>query len=242
MDSLVFLALKKINAGTILPGGIGIGLLLIALSHRSIERWKGNRAILLAWQSGCAIFFCWLASLAIFVGWNLSVSQHDDARQEATPYLVVLGAGLQGKTPSATLQFRLEKVLQILRDNQNIKVIVSGGKGTNEEISEAEAMQAYLVRQGLLIARITLEDRSTSTIENLQFSRRLLEIAGVNLAVTPVGIVTSDFHVMRARRIALQAGYQHAWIAVAPVPWWIRPNSWLREYFSVGLAMMTGRF
>ena len=242
IDSIVLVALGKINAGTIIPAVIGLGFLLIAFFHRTIERGQQNATFRRAWAGACWLFAFWLLSVAAFVAWNLSTTPGADAIPEETSYLVVLGAGLQGLEPSPTLQFRLDKAIEISRTHPQMKVIVSGGQGANEAIAEAEAMRAYLLRQGLPEARIMRENRSRTTVENLRFSALLLEQAGVKLATTPVGIVTSDYHSLRARRIARLAGYRQAWIAGAPVPWWIAPNSWLREYFAVLWGALGERF
>ena len=242
LDSVVLLAFKKINAGTILPGCIGLGLLLIAFAYKAIARWQRNKVFQRTWRVSWCLFFIWLVSLGIFVTWNISADHSDADIPEPSSFLVVLGAGLQGKEPSPTLKLRLDRALEIANKRPEIKVIVSGGKGNNEEISEAQAMQDYLVDQGLPASRIMREDRSTSTVENLRFSRLLLKNSGVDFSTTPIGIVTSNFHALRARRIALLEGYQKAWVAAAPVPWWILPNSWLREYFSTSWEIVAKRF
>jgi uncharacterized SAM-binding protein YcdF (DUF218 family) len=92
-------------------------------------------------------------------------------------------------------------------------------------------MADYLVARGISPQRLLREDRSTSTDENLRFSRQLLAAQGID-ANAPLLLVTSDFHVMRAERIARKAGLTAVTGVAAPTPLYLRYNAWLREYFA----------
>ena len=80
--------------------------------------------------------------------------------------IIVLGAGLKGDTPSLALERRLEKAAEYMNKNGNAIAIVSGGQGKGETISEAQAMENYLLNHGIREDRIIKEDNSTSTYEN----------------------------------------------------------------------------
>lgn len=110
-----------------------------------------------------------------------------------------------------------------------------------EEVSEAHAMQAYLSARGIAPERIWLEDASTSTEENLRYSRLLLAKHGIEVARQPVTIVTSDFHVFRSARLAARAGYTQPHLLPASTPLSILPNVWLREYLACLKAWATGQ-
>lgn len=118
--------------------------------------------------------------------------------------IIVLGAQIRGTTVTNSLERRLEKAIEYLSDNPGTVVIVSGGQGKEESITEAEAMAAYLTEHGIDRARILLEMKSTSTDENLRFSSELIDDIS-----KPVGIVTNNFHMYRAMRTAKKLGYQH---------------------------------
>jgi uncharacterized SAM-binding protein YcdF (DUF218 family) len=118
-----------------------------------------------------------------------------------TDYLIVLGAGLRGEQLSLTLQYRMDTALRYLKQHPDIPVIVSGGLGRNELITEATAMKRYLLKKGISENRILTEDQATSTYENLKFSKKLIP------ANSTVTIVTSDFHMFRARMLAAHLGY-----------------------------------
>ncbi len=119
-------------------------------------------------------------------------------------YIIVLGAAVYGETPSITLQNRLEGAVRYLTDNPKTKAVVSGGQGEGEAISEAECMRRYLTEADIDLSRILMEDRSTSTMENLTFSKAVIEADGGG--VDHVVIVSSGYHLYRAEKMASQLG------------------------------------
>lgn len=112
--------------------------------------------------------------------------------------IIVLGALVEGETPSPTLRYRLETAYQYLVAFPEVKAVVSGGQGNREDISEAEAMKRYLVSKGIAPERLVLEDASTDTYENLRNSFALLG----NDKKLKICVVTSDFHMFRAKLLA----------------------------------------
>ena len=94
--------------------------------------------------------------------------------------VIVLGCKVNGKNPSLMLSKRLEAAYEYLNENKNAVCIVSGGKGSNEEISEAQCMYNYLTEKGIASDRIIMEDESTTTSENLEFSKKIIEEKGYN--------------------------------------------------------------
>lgn len=130
--------------------------------------------------------------------------QLDVQKAESADVMIILGAGLNGDQVSERLKLRLDKALEALNLNPEMTVIVSGGKGGDEKISEAEAMKRYLIKAGIEEKRVIEEDKSTSTHENFLFSKPIID------AVEPSGqilIVTSDFHVFRSQMIAKSLGF-----------------------------------
>ena len=117
---------------------------------------------------------------------------------EPVSAVIVLGAGVNGETPSLTLRTRIDAAAAYLEEHPDVPVILSGGQGPGEAITEAECMRRALVRRGADESRLYPEERSTSTQENLRYSRAILEELGVDPAQR-VAIVTSDFHLCRAR-------------------------------------------
>lgn len=117
-------------------------------------------------------------------------------------YVVVLGAQVKKDAPSRALKKRLEKALEYAENNPETILILSGGQGSGEEITEAECMNRYLTERGISKDRLVLEERSTSTKENLEFSDELTGCAGAK-----TGILSNNFHVYRAVKLAEKQGY-----------------------------------
>lgn len=137
-------------------------------------------------------------------------------------YAIVLGAKVNGEIPSLSLLYRLESAADYAKRYPQVKLVLSGGQGKDEAISEAQAMYQYLIEQGIAKERLILEDRSTSTYENLQFTKKLLpEVAGVT-------IISSDFHLARARFLARQLGWESDVVA-AKTPEIVKMKVLIRE-------------
>lgn len=143
-------------------------------------------------------------------------------------YCIVLGAQWKGSGPSYVLQKRLDAALGYLNQNEGTMVIVSGGQGANEPISEAEGMKEYLIAAGIAEERIVMEDQSTNTNENLMNSSVYLDKENDRVVV-----VTNNFHLFRACGIASKQGYRHIeGLAAGSYPAML-PNNLLREFLGV---------
>lgn len=113
-------------------------------------------------------------------------------------YVIVLGAKVKpGGVPSLSLKNRLEEAVKYLNKYPHVKVIVSGGQGADEDRTEASVMLKYLQDNGIDTNRILVEDQSTSTYENLLFSKELLPTGTKRIT-----IVSNDFHLKRAKYLA----------------------------------------
>ena len=145
-----------------------------------------------------------LCALALLIVEIPIVKAAADRSKQDAPYVVVLGAAVYGTDPSITLQHRLEGAARYLDTNPQAKAVVSGGQGEGEDISEAECMRRYLVEHGIAADRILLEDRSTSTKENLAFSKEVIEADGGD--ASRIAIISSAYHLYRAKRMASALG------------------------------------
>ena len=150
-----------------------------------------GRRVLLALLAVGFAFFAVLEAMVVR-------GSRTDTSGEPVSAVIVLGAGVNGETPSLALRTRIDAAAAYLESHPDIPVVLSGGQGPGEAISEAECMRRALVRRGADEGRLWLEERSTSTRENLLYSRTLLEQMGVDLT-RRVAVVTSDFHLCRAR-------------------------------------------
>ena len=143
-------------------------------------------------------------------------------------YVIVLGAQVRGDKPSHNLVTRLRKACQYLEENKNTKVIVSGGKGPGENITEAEAMKRYLINRGIKEERIIMEDKSVNTDENIKFSKELISDKD-----SKVVIVTNNFHVYRGIKIAKKQALNNIKGLGSSIRWYTVPNLYLREAIAV---------
>ena len=231
LDTFFVLSLSGgINLGTILPAVIGVILVAWGLW----ENWvKANflRRHFLVFQKFIRFLFLLMVSTFLLVQ-VLLIMNTEDPFPEQVEYMIILGAGLNGEQMSWTLLERVNKGLQILQDNPYMKVVVSGGQGPGEAISEAEAMALYLEKNGIPSNRIIMETQSTSTMENFFNSRILLEEIEDFSFNGPVLIITSDFHMYRSKILAERNGLKPVGIPCY-TPWYIRPNVYLREYFAL---------
>ena len=150
-----------------------------------------------------------------------------DPQAPACPAAIVLGAQVNGQTPSRILRERLNQALEFAELNPGAVLILSGGQGSGERISEAEAMAHDLTARGVDPKRLLLEDRSTTTQENFRFSAALAREKGLEL--TDVCVITSEFHMARACYLAGQLGLTvHAYPAKTRL-WFYKMNYYVRE-------------
>ncbi len=228
-DTLVLLFYTNINIGTILPGIAGLVFVIYAGLKLWIYRERpiiGSRFVRNVLISGMVLA---AASFVLLEGIILYNSSSQEYKQ--TEYLVILGAAVRGETVSGTLKARLDKGVEYLERYPDCKVVVSGGQGYEEQISEAEAMERYLVSKGIAKERILLENRSTSTMENFKYTKQLLTEEGMD-ANPEITVITNDFHMFRAKLLAARNGFTAYGISCS-TPASVRVNNYIREYFGI---------
>ena len=114
--------------------------------------------------------------------------------------MIILGAKVNEDGISKTLKRRLDKAIEYYNTNKNINnIIVSGGQGSDEVVTEALAMKNYLVKNGVSEDKIIMEDKATTTLENIIFSKKIITDKNLKGKVL---IVTSDYHLFRGQFIA----------------------------------------
>lgn len=114
-------------------------------------------------------------------------------------YIIVLGHKLNNNKISNVLEYRLNKVLEY-SENNNCKIILSGGITSNNTISEAEVMKDYLVNNGINESRIILEDKSTDTVENIRNCKEYVD------SKSKIVVISSNYHIVRAKMICRLLG------------------------------------
>ena len=139
---------------------------------------------------------------------------HDDISGDPQ-VMVILGCQLHDWGPSVMLQDRLDKALEYLASHPDMTVVVSGGQGENEPAAEAQGMADYLADHGFARENIILETQSHNTHQNLVYSAKHLEEAGLDIK-DGVVIVSNGFHLTRAKMLAGRAGYENVSVLAAP--------------------------
>lgn len=239
-DALVLMAMGFFMVGVTVPAALGLVLCFLGMRwHRVRDGFYRMRWGAAAWRAGWLLLAAWVCSVGVF--WAV-LAQQVDALGQADPAaapqaIVVLGSGTPKGQPSPALRARLDTANALAAAHPQAWVVVSGGVDFGETLSEGEVMGNYLRQQGLDPARILQEERSTSTELNLQYSLPLLQAQGLGLD-SAVAVVTSDFHTLRAQRIARKMGYTRARAVAAPTPLYIRYNAWLREYFAMASSWL----
>lgn len=215
---------SNLNFGTLLVFALGTVLLLCGLFYQRL--WKWLRVAVL----------CGTAALVLLTAGLSAYGGRDHAADE-TDALVVLGCGVRGDRVSVGLARRLDKAIAWYDEHPDVLIVVSGGQGPQETVTEAEAMRRYLVSCGVPEEQILKEERATSTLENLQFSDALL------CARFPNGcraaLVTSSFHVFRAEQIARKLGLDWGHLG-APSKWYAVPMNNLRELCAIAHEVVRG--
>lgn len=204
-----------------------LGISLVLTFSKKGFQWMPKPVLVLVE----AVVVCGCLVFVVIEG--LIIAESVKQPQNEADYLIVLGAKVNGTTPSLILQYRINKAAEYMKKHPGTKAIVSGGQGADEGISEAEAMKNGLLSSGIATERILVEDQSTSTKENLDYSQKLLTEAGGSVKESKVIVVTTDFHVLRAVGIARKAGYGQVEGLAAKSVWYLIPTNYVREFMAV---------
>lgn len=186
-------------------------------------------------------------------------------RRRQYDYIIIHGAGLDGPRPTPLLAGRIDKALELWKkQHQHGKFVVSGGQGADEIVSEAQAMRDYLLEKGVSADAILMEDKSTTTWENLRYSLAIINAdratgvdATSSAAVASSGdvtttasdvsgtaasrddfttaVVTSDFHVFRCAEYAHNLGIKADGIG-SHTKGWYWPTAFIREFIAITKA------
>ncbi len=154
-------------------------------------------------------------------------------------YIVVLGAKVNGTNPSLSLSDRIAKAHQYLLAHPDAIAILSGGQGNDEEISEAECMYRNLTGKGIEPNRLWLEDKATSTWENLTFSLDLIE-QKTGTRPTQIGLISSEYHLFRAGLFAKDCGVEAVGIPARTSWTSLKINYFAREVAGVWHYILLG--
>lgn len=209
------------NAGTVMLFLFTFFILILSVDFKFKNHRKLYALIKIA---GCAYMLLCIAVSGIMISSIFNTPPNSDLT------LIVLGCQVKGTSPenayiSAMLQRRLDTALEYLRSRPDTPVIVSGGRGSDEPVSEAEAMRAYLLKNGISASQIYIENKSVSTVQNIEFSVKVMREN--NLPKT-AAIVTDGFHEYRAGVYCGRLGARHHAVPAKTELLYL-PVYWFRE-------------
>lgn len=223
IDGMIGAVTANFNIGFLTEMLAGLFCIAICVFWNKIKSWiKAVSLIAVAAVLCCALAIC-------LYGTRDTADYNEDV-------LIVLGAAVNGETPTRPLVKRLDTAVEYLNKNIDAKVVVTGGQGAQEHITEAEAMERYLVKHGIDENRIIKEEKATSTLENYIYSK---EIIDVSFPSAKIATVTNDFHIFRAKRLAKAAGLETSALH-AKTPLSGIAAMYLREMLAIAKLMVFG--
>lgn len=170
----------------------------------------------------------------------IAMSARTDAPDD-TRYVVVLGARVnENGEPSLSLLYRLQAALEFLEAHPDATAVLSGGQGPDEPMTEAACMRDWLVARGVDPARLVTEEASTNTGQNLEYSIALIRELGAD-PTQGCAVVSSSYHLYRAKLLAEQLGVQVSGIWAYPGNPVVALNYFIREAPAVWRLLLLGR-
>ncbi len=195
LNGVALFFVSNINFGNFLTVAVGAAVILVVALFKKLT--SVLRVIIICILIIAIVFSAFL----IVYGKSDTVTYKEDA-------IIVLGAAVHGKALSRSLKNRLDTAIKYNKSNPDALIIVSGGKGQGEDITEAEAMENYLLQNGVPQSCIIKEDAATSTYQNFLLSKAIIKEKIGNNA--NVAYITNEYHIMRAGLCAKQAGIDNA--------------------------------
>ncbi|MCL2514295.1 MAG: YdcF family protein [Oscillospiraceae bacterium] len=225
--AFVYLFFANFNFGVVIIGS-GAGVLIVyGLFFEKLIKIKwltcGISAI-------CAFFFIMAAFIGIYGN-----TDNADFNEDA---IIVLGAGIRGEQVTRTLAYRLNKAAEYSEKNPGAAIVVSGGRGAQENITEALAMEKYLISKGVPAEKIIKEERAASTYENFLYSKEILD--GLFEYPYKTAVATNSFHVFRAVKLAGKTGLAVTHCG-AKIDWYSVPVNYSRECLAVLKMLILGK-
>lgn len=206
---------------------VGLILIIYYISSRKIKEYFVLNKL---WNIMKIVFFI---GMAVFILIEGAIIMYPKKNIDNSDYVVILGAGLRGDSITATLRDRLNATIDYVnKSNFDGKIVVSGGQGPGESITEAEAMKKYLISNGIK-NNIIMEDKATNTFENFKFSKeKIKNITGNSIDNYKVKVITTDFHVLRSSILAKRNNYDNVTFYSSNTKWYLVPTLYAREFFA----------
>ncbi|MCH4184984.1 MAG: YdcF family protein [Eggerthellaceae bacterium] len=233
-NCIVLIRREGLSASTVLPGLCAIAIIALIVLFAYVLSSSPS-----LWLIACTFGLCsegayagiTFTAYALYSALYRRIPKHADYA-----YVIIHGAGLSGSEPTPLLAGRIDKGAEVWQAcSPDTKIIVSGGKGSDEVVSEAQAMETYLIEHYPIPREVIVkEDRSRTTMENLVYSKEIMDrLSGE----TPYrcAVVTSDYHVMRAAIYAHRQGIDADGIGSKTARYYV-PTAFIREFVAISKA------
>ncbi len=224
----------------ILNIGNGIGLLFFGclflwgvFQNKLIEKGRAHK-----WAKALrgVLITGYLAFTLLFAFESVLLVDAIKATPPTDATLIILGCSVNGETPSQMLRLRIDAAEKFMKENPSSTAVLSGGQGPGEDITEALCMYRELTERGISADRLYMEDRSTSTRENVAFSKEIILRENLN---TKVAVVSNNFHLYRASLSVKDAGLEfYSVSAFTPYP--LLATYVMREYMGILAQWVAG--
>ena len=221
--SVILSMMQNFDIGQIMILALGVMFTIYGLFYKRMERYAAFRIIK-------RIVIAAMCAEAVLVGFIAYSGVHDTVRYDEDA-VVVLGAGVHGDQISLPLMQRLDKALEYYERNPDAVMVVTGGKGFQETVTEAEAMERYLLSKGVKQESIIKEENATSTNENMKFSKEILDSRFDGSY--SIAVITNNFHIYRGVQIAKNEGFKDVTHLHAGLEWYNLMPCYLRESLAV---------
>lgn len=224
---VIICALSNLNLGVILTLFWGVFFLLWGIFYHKINESCTRSKVLKFFRAIVVSLICAELIFVLFIGVYGqvdNVSYDEDA-------VVVLGAGIHGDQVTLPLKLRLDKAIEYHRKNPEAIIVVTGGQGFQESVTEASAMEKYLINNGLEQDVIIKEESATSTNENMRFSKDILDTYFEE--DYKIVVITNNFHIYRSTQIANSEGFDNVRHLHAGLQWYNMVPCYLRESLAI---------
>lgn len=223
---LILCITSNLNMGVLLVLALGFFAVITGFFYEKIKKLTKS-GILKYCKISVIIILCIEFVLVSFIA-IYGVADNVDYTEDA---VVVLGAGIRGERVTLPLKMRLDKAIEYHSKNPQAVIVVTGGRGFQETVTEAYAMEKYLIEHGIKKDKIIKEEEATSTEENMKFSKALLDKCFDD--EYSVAVISNNFHIFRGTYNAKRAGFELVTHMHAGLQWYNLIPCYLRESLAV---------
>lgn len=181
------------------------GAAAAVIAYRLLAVWAKKRPKPAGILKICLTVCLCVLLLAVFVTGGVLAAASGGQPDRDCAYAVVLGAGVNGSEPSRSLRERIDAAAAYLTAHPDTVCVVSGCRGSGEDLSEAACMRRELVKKGIAPERIWLEERAENTRQNIRYSLDVIE-AQTGQRPAEIALISSEYHLYRAEWFARQEG------------------------------------